>query len=291
MNKDKPIYERYRHLTIIGMVVSIGSFISFAVGIFSSSFSILPIAFIGFPLGAILAGYFLIKYKNAVKDIYVLKTYKEYFDNVHYDQKAAGMSYDIRNLELFQVGSTLTVNDLITGEYHGVRFSQFDASSSTTTGSGDDRSTTYHFVGQVYAFDFIKKTNSTHRLVSTKRFSQFGKSKTKGVQSITFEDERFNKAFKSYSNDELEAFYIFTPHFMERMMSLSNKLNVGFTVVIKESTLFLSLYTNKDSHEPKLFGKIDERYLAEINQSISLIEEIVDELELLNTYFKRENDN
>lgn len=291
MNQDKQIYQRYRLLAIIGMVVCIGSFISFGAGILSFNFSIMPIAFIGFPVGGIVSAYFLNKYQNSVKDIYVFKAYKEHFDNVHYDQKASGMKYDIRNLELFHVGSTLRVNDLITGEYHGVHFSQFDANSSSTTGTGDNKSTTYHFIGQVYAFDFIKITNGTHRLVSTKRSSQFGKSKTKGVQSITFEDERFNKAFKSYSNDELEAFYIFTPHFMERMMSLSNKLNVGFTVVIRDSTLFLSLYTNKDSHEPKLFGKIGERYLAEINQSISLIEEIVDELELLNTYFKRENDN
>lgn len=279
-------YNKYRLFAILGISLSITSFISFAIAGITFSFALIPIAMIGFIGGAIVGGIFSKKYKDAIKDIYVLEKYKQHFQNVTY-QPSGGMNREeIRSIDLFQVGSTYTTNDLIKGTYHNLSFSQFDASSSTTTGSGDDKSTTYHFVGQVYTFDFIKNTEHYHKLVTAKDYGRFTRSIFKDVKPMTLEDERFNKYFKSFSNYEHEAFYIFTPQFMSKLMSLRDSLKGGLSVVIKDSKLYLSVYSNKDSHEPSLLRKVDVRYTDDIESSIQLIKDIADELGLLSTYFK-----
>lgn len=278
-------YEKYRIIAIVGIIIVIVSFLNFITSMFSFNISRGLISFVGFPIGGILAAIYNKKYANAVKDEYVLDAYKQYFSDIEYVQKGGYSKEQINQLELFDTGDSYLHNDWISSNYKGVSFSQFDAIASTTTGTGDDSSTTYHFVGQVYTFKFNKKFNYYHKLISKKGSRSTVQRKFNNAKKMTFDDDRFNQAFRSLSNNELEAFYIFTPQFMEVMVKLRDSLKGGLTVVLKEGSLYLAVYSNKDSHEPSLFKGVTQKYRQDIINSILLIQRIINDLDLEHDYF------
>lgn len=286
-----------RKKATLGIVAQIGFGIFFILGMLNlynskpgSGSGLIPffvIAVIAFMIVASWSNKAKKTYATEVKLILSDKLFRPHFENYSFDPNA-GFSYQtVNDLDIFPRGDSYTSNDLMSGTLHSVQFSRADVHTTTTTTDSEGSShTTTNFKGQVYAFYFFKNSNSYLR-IRDRSFSKFGRGrKVDGASHIKFEDSAFNDMFRCYSNNDHEAYYLFTPHFMQKMMDFRRKLNMQFSLVIHNSMLYIAIYSNKDSFEPNVIGGIDHSYIDEVNADLAIITTIIDDLDLKNTLFK-----
>ena len=101
------------------------------------------------------------------------------------------------------------------------------------------------------------------------------------------EDNEFNNLFTVFAVSEHEAFYILTPHFMEKIKELTSKLKCGIMLGFVDNKLHIAVNNYKDSFEYNVFRPINEKEIEEsITKDIKLITDFVDELNLDNDLFK-----
>ncbi len=105
---------------------------------------------------------------------------------------------------------------------------------------------------------------------------------------IYLEDPLFNKNFKIFADDQVEARYLLTPTFMERLLNFQKKYNCTTSVLFSkntpypESNIFLAITSYKDFFEiPKGVDWIkNSSHFYNICQEIKDILKIIDALKL-----------
>lgn len=155
--------------------------------------------------------------------------------------------------------------DRITGERNGVPFEFFEAhleDRRTTTDSNGRTRTTWVtvFNGQCLRFRFHKAFQG--RTMVTRDagiFNRFGGAK--GMDRVRLESSQFEQAFEVYSTDQVEARFLLTPDFMQRLVDLEKtfrgaKLRCAFVggemlVALEGGDLFEpgSMFTPLDNPE------------------------------------------
>lgn len=272
---------------ILIFISFISSFSSMSMGSIFPFFIILAIALM---IGTFVTRNFTKEYSEAVKSIISEKIFKPQFEAYQYNPERGFDYQTVKDLDLLPTGDSFMSNDLMSGTFHSIPFMRADVHTTSTTTDGEGHSTTVtHFKGQVYAFDFFKNSNSYIR-IRDRSFSKFGRGrKVDGSKRITFDDSEFNDMFRTYANNDHEAFYLFTPHFMQMLKDFRTKLGLHYSLVIHDSKLYIAIYSNKDSFEPSVWRPIDQDYLNKVNQDINIIKTIIDDLDLKNTLFKEDS--
>ena len=59
----------------------------------------------------------------------------------------------------------------------------------------------------------------------------------------------FNSELKVYSENELDAFYLLTPHFMERLIYMDNKYNDKISFSFQDKKLYMAIDNRIDTFE------------------------------------------
>ena len=93
--------------------------------------------------------------------------------------------------------------------------------------------------------------------------------------------------------NEEDAFYIITPHFMEKISKLNDMCSGKLILCFINNQLHVGLYNNDDAFEAPNYFRIFSKKSAikSIDKDIKLITMFVDELELDNDLFKSKNVN
>ena len=201
----------------------------------------------------------------------------------------------IRNTGMMYTGDRYSSNDYISGKYKNVNVVQADVhieEELKTTDSDGFTTTTWItiFRGRWIIFDFNKYFKANIQ-VSQKGFgnsklSNWG-SKIK-YKKVMMEDQAFNNTFRTYAQDEHDAFYILTPSLMEKIKKLTDNVSGKLIFCFIDNKLHIGIQNNKDSFEHGIFTKInEEKVINEISQDIKLITNFVDELNLDNDLFRR----
>jgi len=184
----------------------------------------------------------------------------------------------------------LTSQDLVLGKYKNVDlgFSELCATVEKRDLKGN-KYTYKVFQGAVVIFNFNKNFKG-HTLVKddkgflgnmikkTSHSDDFG-----DLPRVELEDPEFEKMFQVFSNDQIEARYLLTTAFMERLKKLSSyfeskKVEASF----HQGSLLLIFHDSKDLFEPNsLFKKMDVAgECRKVIEHISLIFDIVDILKI-----------
>lgn len=130
--------------------------------------------------------------------------------------------------------------DYIRGKYKGVGLKLFEATLKKTTGSGKNRRTVTVFRGMFLLLDMNKKfKGKTVVRRDAGRVINWLKSKftAKNMQAITLEDPLFEDQFDVSATDQVEARYLLTTSFMDRLTKLSD--------LFDKSQIECSFYENK----------------------------------------------
>ena len=166
-------------------------------------------------------------------------------------------------------------NDLIFGQIEGVRvkFSDVEAISIK-----EDlyRNKTHRvlFAGLLFVADFPKRLKAVTQICSgTDEFRDYGGKRAR------MDDAEFERYFRVYATDQIEARYALTPSLMENLKLLKMRFHRPINIVLTGDKICMAIRTGRDNFEPDLrrplVGKGANRfYKDEIGGFLRIIEEL-----------------
>lgn len=290
---------KVRNKYLIGLGISAGIALIITVFIFIRTDSIFGIytSIFTIMIGFILTYFITAKDRKAFNDKYkteiVLRAFNQVCTNVTFDLNYGISRQVIADTEMMHMGDTFKSNDYITGQYKNINFAMSDVDiTETHTDSEGHTYTVTIFRGQWFIFDFNKNFKANIQVCgksfnNAKRNNWFKKEEQK-FKKVELEDMVFNKAFKVYAQNELDAFYVLTPNTMEKILNVDRQVRGSLLLCFIDNKLHIGLHNNKDLFEASIFKKINfEEAMQKTLSEISIITNFVDILNLDNDLFKQ----
>jgi hypothetical protein len=264
---------------VLGVVVAIAGFLDYP-----SENMAAVVAFVGFAIGAggLALGYPLFKWGNAFKAELSARVFTHFGyayapqppDDFFEPFRGAGIlpGYDRRSLE-----------DHVTGEVGGVRFELAEAHLEVEHKRKNHTVHVTVFRGLIARYDFPKRFSgrATVRADMGAIGNRLGHGGVEG-ERVRLESTDFEKAFEVFSTDQVEARYLLTPAFMERMLTLKVHAPGGLQAAFMDDHLWLSIDAQRDLFcRPSLFRDLRRSgHVGELIADIQLIGEIARVLKL-----------
>ena len=287
--------EILRKKALRKQLICIGLFILLAIliGVFSRVYTLI---FGFFVIGIVLSTFITNKdikaFKTKYKDGVVLESLNKICTDVKFDMNKGMDKSIIAGTNMMDMGDVYHSNDLVEGKYKNINFEMSDIHIERESTDSDGNTHYYTiFRGQWYIFDFNKTFKANVQVCSknfntAKRGSLFSKKEEK-YKKVELEDIDFNKNYKVYAQNELDAFYILTPNTMEKIKTVTNEIKGSLLFCFIDNKLHIALNNHKDFFEASLFKKVDlEKAMEKTNGEIKVITNFVDILSLDNDLFK-----
>lgn len=166
-------------------------------------------------------------------------------------------------------------NDLIFGQIEGVRvkFSDVEAISIKEDLHGN-KTHRVLFAGLLFVADFPKRLKAVTQICSgTDDFKDYGGKRAR------MDDAEFERYFRVYATDQIEARYALTPSLMENLKLLKMRFHRPINIVLTGDKICMAIRTGRDNFEPDLrrplVGKGANRfYKDEIGGFLRIVEEL-----------------
>lgn len=214
----------------------------------------------------------------------VMPEFIKYFGDFSYHYQQYLDDFTLRKSKLFKDYNRHSGDDFFNGEYRGVGIAVSEEDLKYHTYNGKRSSTSTVFKGIVILLEMNKNFSGQTIVLKDwgifNAFHKLGNLKTK-LQRIVLEDSVFEKQFEVYGTDQLEARYLLTTAFMERMLKVrdaykSNKIQFSFF----DNKLLIAINTNKNMFEStSIFRSTTDRKL--IDQTFEQIVSIMAVIDIL----------
>jgi len=277
LNKQKQRAEFFIIFSTIPLIISGLLIVNSGFNIFWPVIIVFIIA-LGFSItGSIL----YTKVKETFRHAFI-KRYFDELDNIDYvPKKAFGKSIGLTKEEVY--GSNFLSKahlfdsfDCLEGEIDGISFKSSDVHLQNQHSTGKTSYTVTTFLGRMFIFDFRKPVNGEVLVLEDYKPTAAARK----YERVKTESIAFEKIFNTYSKIPQTAFYILTPHFMERLMTLEKNHPGKIGLSFKDNQLILAIYTNKRTFTLKFMQQIDKAFLETIKEDIHIIESLVHALKL-----------
>ena len=226
------------------------------------------------------------RYKKLYNAVIVRNSLERYFEIEEFNSDYGIPKQLIESTNMIRTGNNYKTDDFISGKYKDIFFMQSDVlmeDRASITEHIKTKPITY-FKGRWMVFEFNKRFKCD-LMVFEKAFMITGKKHSialdSSIEKIEFEDSRFNEHFRSYTNNQTEAFYVMTPHMMEAIEQLRENTHGALLLCFKNNMLHVGVNSGKWAFEPPIFSPVDVSSVGEeIDSDIKLITQFVDELKL-----------
>lgn len=223
------------------------------------------------------------KLASLYKEEIVRDALSQVFDQVSFNPDYGISCEQLSKTELVNTGNRFLSNDRICASYHGVSFEQSDIHIQKKSGK---RNRVTIFCGRWMIFSFPKKFSCDLQIFTR----DFSAAQQKGgvffhreerLSTIETENQEFNRIFVVRGNDQLEAFYLLTPHLIETLLTLSYTFFCPMMLLFTDGQLHVALHNRKDALEPPLFGSLDITESRDrVREEMAVILQIIEELNL-----------
>lgn len=143
---------------------------------------------------------------------------------------------------LFKNYNRTSYDDTFIGKYKDVDFKIIEIKLKRETGSGKDSHTEIIFDGAIIKISMNKKFNS-HTVIRPHK----SPNPAKHLKRTVLEDVVFENKYDVYTTDEIDARYLITTAFMERLNNIQRIFSVQkVSCAFYQKDLYIALYTNKD---------------------------------------------
>lgn len=150
----------------------------------------------------------------------------------------------IETLDLFRYFNRYKCDDRFSGIYKGIKVDIAEINLEKESGSGKRRHTEKIFSGVFLKVPSLKKFKGKTIVVSNFQLGM------KGKQQVHLEDPEFEKRYNTYGTDQIEARYLITPAFMNRMIELSQKgACKNISLSFEYDCINIAVSSNKDWFE------------------------------------------
>lgn len=178
------------------------------------------------------------QYKSCVKATIFPNIFSFFGNDYQYSEVSPLAVRSLKPSKIIPYFESEETEDYVKGSYANVGIELMETELTKTKGSGKDRRTVTVFRGIFILFDMNKSFSG--KTIIKKDLGIIGnwlQDKFNALENVHLEDPVFEKQFEVYSNDQVEARYLLTTSFMERLLKLSE--------LFQSSSIQCSFYNNK----------------------------------------------
>lgn len=199
----------------------------------------------------------------------------------YHPQQGVGRSVYTASRLFLRSADRYSEEDLVAGQVGQtpIRFSEVHSEYKTTsTDSKGRRTEHWHtiFRGVLFVADFPKNFKGlTVVLPEGFMAGVFGDSRGEAVK---LEDPEFERAFRVYSNDQVEARFLLSTSLMERILDFKERSRSQIHLSFSGGNLYIAISLNRNLFEPSILRatKVSDlmTYLADLRFAIGVVEDL-----------------
>lgn len=281
INREKSQYESKIKLGIFITLSAFVLFIPLTISMGFIGFIITAFPFLG---GAIIAGRNSIKLKalsSNFKMEYVSEELKKVIPDSQYLAFSGFTEREVIDSKLLFNHDEFSSEDMIEGTFENVKFRTSDVVQKDVVHTKNSTSTVTVFQGRFYEFDFAKPFYYNLLVLQPMQYRLFGE-----YEHVKLESIEFNSNLKVYAKSELEAFYLLTPQFMEKLVYLDRKYKSKITFSFLDKKLYIAIDSRKDYFDLKAFKPVDQSLIDSYKEEFETIVLFIRELQLNERLFR-----
>ena len=219
------------------------------------------------------------KYKTSVKGLIFPKIFSFFGSDFFYSEKSFLLLSDFTKSHLIPNYDKHHFEDYIKGRYNDVTLELVEATFKKDKGSGKNRRTVTVFHGLLIKFSMNKKFSGQTVLKKDRgSILNFLSGSPSNMKKVELEDPVFEKLFNVHSTDQVEARYLLTVSFMERLIKLANLYSKEIECSFYDKMLIFKIPVNKNLFEvssifePATFEDDIKRIVKEMDQIFAIID-------------------
>jgi hypothetical protein len=180
---------------------------------------------------------------------------------------------------IFQDRGDYHTDDRVRGKIGHTPFEAAEVKRQYSSGSGKNSRTYTVFHGLFFHLDFNKSLAGVTLVTpETAQYHQIGTRS--GMTLATLENPDFEKEFKVWTTNEVEARYILTPAMMEKLLSLRQAAEHPVFLGFSGNRAYLGVHYGRALFEPGIASTTSEQSILEMADHFALAEVVVNELDL-----------
>ena len=220
-------------------------------------------------------------YKKEVKND-IMQLMADYFEGFKYLQNNGFSIEELEETLLFKKADIYSSDDSFEGNFENVSVKIAEELLQNIHYTKRGRRTVTVFQGMLIRFKMNKNFQGQTIVLKDAGFLNRFK-KFSGLEHVTLEDPNFEKKFEVYSSNQVEARYLLTPLFMERIEKLKN-LYEGRSIELSflDNHVLIAVQTDMDMFEPLSFFKsnINEKKIKRVFEQFLNIFSMIEILNL-----------
>lgn len=147
------------------------------------------------------------------------------------------------------------------------------------------------FQGVLFLADFNKNFKG-HTLLQDKRIKSYqhlkryirmlfvNKSGKRKLNRIKLENPKFNHLFKTKTTHEIEARYVLTPNFIEKIIAFRKKRRIPIDIAFRQNFISIACFSKKSFFKPSIFRRMKNGQVKTVYNDLHFFLSIIEELEL-----------
>ena len=220
------------------------------------------------------------KYRLAYKETFLKCSLEKEFEDITVNFEEGFSKEEIAEGHLVHLYENFYSDDYISGKYKGIAFECSDIKVEDVIRNGKQTQTVTCFQG-LYLKVNLKKKIHGWTVVREREFLGDGNPRSlwsdmPRLERVRVESDLFNQKFSIYTSDGQEAFYLLTPHFMEKLMELERRYEGKCLFGFLNGQLHVAIDSRENHFEIGLFEEVSEAKIAEHQVEIDMIKGIVE---------------
>lgn len=223
--------------------------------------------------------------KKRFKDQVLGPMFKEAIPGIEFDPNRGLDPRTVYDTDFLTRADRFTSEDYLAGDVDGVNFISSDVKLEERhvehTKNGTRTYYVTYFLGRVFKFDFNKE------FVGDLHVLEAGRPKSRGFNKVKLESVDFNKKFKTFTQEDITAFYVLTPPIIEAITKIEKRHPGRIGISFRGDHMYVAINNNKDTFELKMFKEIDDSMIQEFIDDLLVIKEFIVTLKLNKNLFKK----
>ncbi len=268
--------HKFEKMATSGYVVIVVSFILFipmgvTVGMGGAFFA--AVFFLGGGMLVVVASNNYKKLSVRFKNAYLPEIIEKIYPGSQYFPENGFLKEDVYATKLLHKSDRYYSEDYLSGTYKNISFESADCKLQNVYHNGKTTTLVTVFLGRVYRFEFPRNF-ATELVLIQPGIAQkwlYGEYNRIDTESVDF-----NKDYLVFARDEIGAYKILLPQFMEKLMALDEKYHDKISLSFMKSTLNVAVNNNIDTMDLKMFKPIDEDFFHQFELELRDVASIID---------------
>ncbi len=220
------------------------------------------------------------KYKSDIKGDIFPKVFS-FFGDYCYNKEGIPSVSIFKPSDIIPSYDNERTEDYIKGEYKGVTLEITEARLEVESRDSEGRRSTHNVFKGVLVLLSMHKSFKGKTIIKRDRGGMINwlTDKFNALEKVGLEDPVFEKKFEVYSDDQVEARYLLTTSFMERLLKLSELMQSNYIQAsFYDNKLLMMMDSDKNRFEtssiymPATFEEDIDTILAEMNEIFQIID-------------------